>query len=438
MIFIYALRCRLPCGSLVFQPHAILHYSYSGILEKLKEIHPLPMLILEWRKVNNALTKVVHPMQRAKELCFDTKLYRIFPHCQFHTVTGRVIIAEPGLQNVPKDFDINLTTEDCISAHAVRHGSEQELATTAYVSLNSRVARTTSKVLPPVASDKLSSYGVSMRTAFIPSAGGILIAADYSQLELRIITHLSKDRRLLSILNNDGDVFRMIAAEINQCSADHVTEQQRQHTKAICYGIIYGIGAKSLAEKLEVSEDAASVFMEKFKNRFSGIKDFVQRAIEFVRSKGYVITMNGRRRYFSTINARSLHARGQAERQAVNTIVQGSAADLVKNAMINIDREIDCEFPIGKDDRSHKLHDLRAKRHLNDKTDRCYQRPKLVLQLHDELMYECHLCDKEKLIEIIKREMEQAMKLVVRLPVKVKAGNSWGEMEDCTFNGKKK
>eukprot|EP00112_Aurelia_sp_Birch-Aquarium-sp1_P005663 Seg1644.12_Seg1644.13 transcript_id=Seg1644.12_Seg1644.13/GoldUCD/mRNA.D3Y31 product="DNA polymerase theta" protein_id=Seg1644.12_Seg1644.13/GoldUCD/D3Y31 len=207
----------------------------KGILEKLKEIHPLPMLILEWRKVNNALTKVVHPMQRAKELCFDTKLYRIFPHCQFHTVTGRVIIAEPGLQNVPKDFDINLTTEDCSSAHAVRHGNEQELATTAYVSRNSRVARTTSKVLPPVASDKLSSYGVSMRTAFIPSAGGILIAADYSQLELRIITHSIERPRFCPHSEQDGRFSEMLALKYNTMSADHVTEQQRTY-QADCYG----------------------------------------------------------------------------------------------------------------------------------------------------------------------------------------------------------
>ena len=411
---------------------------YSGVLEKLKDLHPLPMLILEWRKVNNALTKVVHPMQRAKEFCNVTKLFRIFPHCQFHTVTGRVIIAEPGLQNVPKDFDISLTAEDYNSAHSFKHLRKKELAAKAYVSGNSHVISMTTKALPSAASDHLSSYAVSMRTAFVPSDGGILIAADYSQLELRIISHLSKDLRLLSILNNDGDVFRMIAAEINQCSADHVTEQQRQHTKAICYGIIYGIGAKALSEKLEVSENEASVFMEKFKNRFSGIKDFVRRTIEIVRSNGYVLTMNGRRRYFSTINARSMHARGQAERQAVNTIVQGSAADLVKNAMINIDREIDCEFPIRKHDNSWKMHDLGSRRRVNDESDKCYQRPKLVLQLHDELMYECHLSDKDRLIEIVKREMEQAMKLVVRLPVKVKAGNSWGDMEHCTCNGDKK
>ena len=401
-------------------------------------MHPLPMLILEWRKVNNALTKVVHPMQRAMEFCSITKLFRIFPRCQFHTVTGRVIIAEPGLQNVPKDFDINLTAEDYNNVHSFRRRSKKELSAKACVSGYSRVTKMTPNEVPPVTSDHLSSYAVSLRTAFIPSDDGILIAADYSQLELRIITHLSKDRGLLSILNNDGDVFRMIAAEMNQCSTDHVTEQQRQHTKAICYGIIYGIGAKSLAEKLKVTEDEANAFMEKFKRRFSGIKDFVRQVTEFVRSKGYVITMNGRRRYFSTINARSVHAKSQAERQAVNTMVQGSAADLVKNAMINIDREVNCEFPIGEHDYSRKMHDLRARRHVNDRNNRYYQRPKLVLQLHDELMYECHFCDKDRLIKIIKREMEQAMKLAVPLPVKVKAGNSWGEMKDCTFAVKRK
>ena len=328
-------------------------------------------------------------MQNAKEFCPSTSMQRIFSNCQYHTVTGRLVLGEPSVQNVPKEFEMLLSAEtgerDC-----------------------TRRSETSNKELT-------RSVSISMRTAFVPFKNGVFISADYSQLELRIITHLSQDNRLMEILNNGGDVFRMIAAEINQCDAAMVTSTQRQCTKHICYGIIYGIGARSLGEKLKIGEEEAGVFMDAFKNRFKGIKDFVKKTIEFARGKGYVLTLNNRRRYLSMINAKGIHMRGQAERQAVNTTVQGSAADLVKMAMVNIDACIDKQFgtaAINKHSRTRIL------------------KPRLVLHMHDELIYECHLSDKNQLARIVKTEMEQAVRLVVPLPVNVKIGKNWGELAD--------
>ncbi|KAK3748922.1 hypothetical protein QZH41_019878, partial [Actinostola sp. cb2023] len=216
------------------------------ILERLKTFHPLPGVVLEWRRVNCALTKVVYPVQRQNMFNPRVNMKRIYTTSQIHTATGRVSFAEPNLQNVPRDFEIDLPT----SASTIPPQGAQ------------RMNR---------ASD--SKFSVSMRTTFIPFEGGVMLAADYSQLELRLIAHLSGDERLLKLLNTGGDVFKMIAGSLNGVEPAAVSDVQRQQAKQICYGIIYGIGAKSLGEQLVVSEEDASVFIEKFKSRFSGIKE---------------------------------------------------------------------------------------------------------------------------------------------------------------------
>ena len=359
-------------------------------------------------------------MQRAKQHCEALSMFRIHPRCQFHTVTGRVIIAEPCLQHVPKDFDFEVSDEIEVN---VEDGKTARTSTPGKMRYGLRNAKELLKVRNTCSSS--IQKPISMRSTFVPQTGNILIAADYSQLELRIITHLSRDKRLLSILDNDGDVFRMIAAETNQCPTNRVTDQQRQTAKHICYGLIYGIGAKALAEKLKVSEEEANLFMEKFKNRFPGLREFTRRTIEFAKANGYVVTMGGRRRYFSTINSTSAQARGQAERQAVNTTVQGSAADLVKKAMINIDKRIADEFWLKDDYKCGESERKKcAMRHQNQIS------PMLVLQLHDELIYECCARDCKTFVAMLQEEMEQALKLEVRLPVKVKTGSSWGDLTE--------
>eukprot|EP00794_Sanderia_malayensis_P007880 gene7880-8731_t len=341
----------------------------KDVLEKLKDMHPLPMLILEWRRVHNALVKNVYPMQRSMSFSSSDSMNRIFFSCYFHTVTGRIMVAEPNLQNIPKEFEIRQPADILMGDG----GKEDRF--------------------------------VSLRKSFVPFEGGVLVAADYSQLELRLITHLSGDRRLMSILNNKGDVFRIIASEINRCSIDEVTDMQRQYAKHICYGIIYGMGAKSLGEKLNTSEEEAGMFIDMFKNKFRGVKEYIKETVKFVNENGYVLTLNKRRRYIPMINSKNIHSKLQAERQSVNTTIQGSAADLVKAAMVDIDRKIFDEF-------------------------REVRKPRLVLQMHDELIYECQISEKERLVQIVKTAMEQAAELEVVLPVKIKTGISWGDLQD--------
>ena len=370
-------------------------------------------------------------MQRAKIHSESLGMFRIHPRCQFHTVTGRVVITEPCLQHIPKDFDFeiqNHLNSDPTEIYRVSGEHDpSEVASSEDISRRQRRAITMRN------NNELYNSSVNrpicMRSVFVPQNGSLLIAADYSQLELRIITHLSGDKRLISILNNDGDVFRMIAAETNQCSITQVTALQRQTAKHICYGMIYGIGRTALAEKLKVSEEEASLFMEKFKNRFVGIKEFTQRTIESARSKGYVVTMGGRKRYFSALNSKVVQARSQAERQAVNTTVQGSAADLVKTAMINIEDRIAYEFC------SKSNYDLyKSDWKSRPKRSQSLYTPKLVLQLHDELIYECCARDCKKFVALLQKEMEQVFKLAIRLPVKIRSGTSWGEMTEWQTN----
>eukprot|EP00795_Rhopilema_esculentum_P004785 gene4785-21094_t len=397
----------------------------KGVLEKLKDLHPLPSVVLEWRKVNKALTSVVYPMQHLKEYCQSSKMFRIHSCYQLHTVTGRMIAIEPCIQNVPKDFDIVQDGEGT----AVEDIFQKTYSTRRPVRECTRLSFGEGD-----RPNEGAKHDISMRTTFVPAEGGILVSADYSQLELRIIAHLSRDQRLLSILNSEGDVFRMIAAEINQCHINEVNDQQRQSAKHICYGIIYGIGPKALAEKLHVNEDMASAFMEQFKCRFSGIREFTKRTVDFVRAKGYVLTMSGRKRYFSTINSRNAQSRSLAERQAVNTAIQGSAADLVKKAMIQIDKRISAEFP-EKTNTYNCPYDANVPIVAFGSTNDSRQmnanwlcKPRLILQLHDELIYECSVQEHKLFTSVMKTEMEQALKLAVRLPVKVRTGSSWGEL----------
>ncbi|XP_041351343.1 DNA polymerase theta-like [Gigantopelta aegis] len=403
----------------------------KDVLEKLKLFHPLPGVILEWRRITNALTKHVFPLQKEKMFCPKLDMYRIFSECQFHTATGRVSMSEPNLQNVPKDFQITLpdvigdspTGNGMAASHRNTRKSSrlrQEFAA------GRQVSRVTENSTAP-------SVAVSMRHAFIPFKGGVIVAADYSQLELRIIAHLSQDRKLISILNNDGDVFKMIAAQWKRTTVEEITAEYRQQAKQICYGMLYGIGPKALGEQIEVDENEAAVFMETFKSRYPGLRTYLRTVVDFCREKGYVETIMGRRRYLSTIKDTNPHARAQAERQAVNTTVQGSAADLVKTAMVRIDDGLRTRFPDCHFTHRHRTEPVYDNLQSQKSSVDVSMTPKgafPVLQLHDELIYEVSTRELTAAAQLIKHHMEHAMKLSVHLPVKVKVGPSWGRLED--------
>ncbi|KAK9874988.1 hypothetical protein WA026_005803 [Henosepilachna vigintioctopunctata] len=279
-----------------------------------------------------------------------------------HTSTGRITMCEPNIQNVAKNFEfINPLTHE--------------------------------KVL------------ISCRSIFLPRKGCVFLSADYCQLELRMLAHLSEDELLCKILSSRGDIFKTIAAKWNHISEELVTDILRAQTKQICYGIIYGIGSKALAEQLRIDIEDASVFMENFKNTYPGIKVYIQKVINKCRDDGFIETLCGRRRYLPRIKDENGAIRSHVERQAVNSTIQGSAADLVKRAMRKIEQNFDLHFKPS-------------------------EKPALVLHLHDELLFEVNQQYLAKTTKIIKQSMESSLPLRVPFPVKLKIGKSWGTLTE--------
>ncbi|XP_059677103.1 DNA polymerase theta [Gavia stellata] len=409
----------------------------KDVLEKLKMLHPLPGLILEWRRINNAITKVVFPLQREKRLNSALGMERIYPVSQTHTATGRITFTEPNIQNVPRDFEIEMPTVVEESPPSRAHGNVNSRA------LSGGRCRKRSSILPNggkvQAEDRSEERGipfsVSMRHAFVPFPGGLILAADYSQLELRILAHLSGDCRLIQALNGGTDVFKSIAAEWKMIDPEAVGDRTRQQAKQICYGIIYGIGAKSLAEQMGIDENEAANYIESFKSRYTGIQKFLRETVRSCRRDGFVQTILGRRRYLPAINDPNPYSKAHAERQAVNTTVQGSAADIVKAATVNIQRRLEAFSSVIK---SHGHLESSFQRDKAGRLARKRNRGILhpisggffILQLHDELLYEVAEDDVIQVAQIVKYEMENAIKLSVKLNVKVKVGPSWGDLQD--------
>ncbi|XP_063250098.1 DNA polymerase theta [Prinia subflava] len=409
----------------------------KDVLEKLKTLHPLPGLILEWRRINNAITKVVFPLQREKRLNSALGMERIYPISQTHTATGRVTFTEPNIQNVPRDFEIEMPTVVEESPPSQAHGNVNSCA-----ALGGR-CRKRSTVLPNGLKVQAANrseergipFSVSMRHAFVPFPGGLILAADYSQLELRILAHLSCDCRLIQALNGGTDVFKTIAAEWKMIDPKAVGDRTRQQAKQICYGIIYGIGAKSLGEQMGIDENEAANYIDSFKSRYTGVQKFLRDTVQSCRRDGFVQTILGRRRYLPAIKDPNPYSKAHAERQAVNTTVQGSAADIVKTATVNIQRRLEAFSSV------IKSHGHLESSFARDQTGRLSRRRNagmlhpirggfFILQLHDELLYEVAEDDVIQVAQIVKHEMENAIKLSVKLNVKVRIGPSWGDLQD--------
>ena len=364
----------------------------KDVLEKLQRHHRLPGVILEWRRINNAVTRTMYPIQKVRQFNAMLGTDRIHAVCQTHTATGRVAVCDPNLQNVPKEFDIGtavtMTTSPCSVRVVSRQGKIQCL---------------------PYPVKTITATSICMRNFFTASFGALLLAADYSQLELRLIAHLSQDKKLKSILSSGGDVFKMIASQWLSVEIEQVSAKERQQAKQICYGMIYGIGASALAEQLRVSEGEAIRFIDSFKAQYSGLKSYLRETITKCQQCGYVETLLGRKRYLPAIHSTNLLAKSQAERQAVNTTIQGSAADLVKMAMVNADRKLLEKYPPREDE------------------NRCGGM--LVLQIHDELLYDVVEEDLLSVAKIVQQELEHALELSVPLPVKLQVGVAWGSLE---------
>ncbi|XP_036907433.1 DNA polymerase theta isoform X2 [Sturnira hondurensis] len=408
----------------------------KDVLSKLRALHPLPGLILEWRRITHAITKVVFPLQRERRLHPVLGMERVYPVSQSHTATGRITFTEPNIQSVPRDFEIQMPTlvgENPPSQAQGkgllpmgREGNKKSCG------LNSGHQTQREQRTP----DRGVSFSVSVRHAFVPFPGGIILAADYSQLELRILAHLSHDTRLIQVLNAGADVFRSIAAEWKMIEPESVGDDLRQQAKQICYGIIYGMGAKSLGEQMGVKENDAACYIESFRSRYTGINHFVEETVKNCERDGFVQTILGRRRYLPGIKDNNPYHKAHAERQAINTTVQGSAADIVKIATVNIQKQLET-FPS-----IFKSHGHRESALQSDGTGGLLPKRGLpevfgpvrggffILQLHDELLYEVAEEDVVQVAQIVKNEMENAIKLSVKLKVKVKIGGSWGALKD--------
>ena len=377
----------------------------KDILEKIAHLHPLLSLILEWRRITNTISKVVYPLSKEAVWHSELSAHRIHYTCLFHTATGRVNVANPNLQNVPKTYRIGEDVGGNSEVPSVPFGEEER----------------------KLKEEEDCSTSVCMRNVFVACKGRVLLAADYSQLELRILAHLSGDKRLREVLNSNGDVFKLIACHWLNKSVEQVTKSERQQAKSICYGMVYGIGARALAEQLKVTDEDALQFMDSFMAQFPSVKAYVEKTVDFCRNNGYITTYSGRRRRLPAIHSTNAAARSQAERQAVNSSIQGSAADIVKMAMIAIDSHLS-NPQVG-------LHvGAMPKRTCNGAVHTLYDcQGLLVLQVHDELVFEVNEGSVAAVAHLIQHWMESAAELSVRLPVKLHCGQSWGSLVELNL-----
>ncbi|KRY38698.1 DNA polymerase theta, partial [Trichinella spiralis] len=339
------------------------------VLENLAQLHPLPGIILEFRQLSAALTNYIYPLLRINRYlctncnCVFSTQERIIGKYDWYTATGRLIMHEPNLQIVPKFLEI------------------------------------------PNGNNTLH-----IREIFVASEGCTLLSADFSQLELRILAHLSNDSKLIKILKEKIDVFTEIAAKMNSIDRSAVNEIQRNRAKQICYALIYGMCPKSLAAELGTDEEQAIQFYNNFKKLFPDVTRWLIETTEKCRSRGFCVTLANRVRYFAAIRSSATSDKLHAERQAINTTVQGSASDIFKIALRKV--------YLALDDYTKK----------NGQMNNAQTLAKIIFQIHDELMLEVTNSNVEAVATIVKHSMETAVSLRVDLPVRIKHGNSWGTM----------
>ena len=318
----------------------------SDILEKLLQEHPVIEKILEYRslvKLNSTYVEGLIPY-------INAKTQRI--HSYFHqtiTATGRISSTEPNLQNIPTRVE----------------------------------------------------QGKQIRKAFNTKDGRIFIDADYSQIELRVLAHISKDEHMIDAFKNNEDIHKQAASKVLGIPIEKVTKEQRSEAKAVNFGIVYGISDYGLAQQLGISNKKAKEYIKQYLEKYSGVKAFMDNIVEKAKEDGYVETLFHRRRYIPELKSNNYMIRQFGSRAAMNTPIQGTAADIMKIAMINVFNKLQEE-------------NLDAK---------------LVLQIHDELIIECDEKIKEKVKEILQDCMENAVKLDVPLNVETSEATSWYDVK---------
>ncbi|MFA5075920.1 MAG: DNA polymerase I [Patescibacteria group bacterium] len=249
-----------------------------------------------------------------------------------------------------------------------------------------------------------TELGGQIRRAFVAEKGYQILAADYSQIELRIVASLAEDKKMLEIFQNNEDIHTATAAEINGVKLSEVTKEMRRNAKEVNFGVLYGMGAYGLAWRTGISREQAQEFITKYFSAFSGVEQFIRETLASAREHGYVETLFGRVRYLPEISSGLAQVRNAAERMAINAPIQGTAADLIKLAMIQVDQKLKQEFQPDE--------------------------VKMVLQVHDELVFEVKNSVVKKAARLIQETMENVYKLRVPIEVKIEVGDNWGETKE--------
>ena len=245
-----------------------------------------------------------------------------------------------------------------------------------------------------------TANGQKIRRAFIPRGSDyILMAADYSQIELRVIASMSNEKNMIDAFVNNQDIHTMTASKIYNVDPENVTREQRGNAKTVNFGIIYGVSAFGLSQQTDLNRSESKVMIDNYFLNYPGLKKYMSDQIDFARNNGYVETIMGRRRYLQNINSQNNMLRSSSERNAINAPIQGSAADIIKIAMININSEL-------------KKQSLKSK---------------MLLQVHDELVFDVHKSEKDQIKDIVKTTMESAVKLKVPLKIDLEFGKNWLE-----------
>ena len=314
----------------------------ADVLEKLRDKHPIVNFIMEYRQLAklkstycDGLTAVVNPNTH--------RIHSVFT--QTVTVTGRLSSTEPNLQNIPTRTEL----------------------------------------------------GREIRKMFVAKDGYVLVDADYSQIELRVLAHIANDETMINAFRNNEDIHAVTASQVLGIPLEDVTKEQRSSAKAVNFGIVYGIGEFSLAQDLHISVKEAKAYIESYLEKYHGVRNYMESIKEQAKKDGYVKTMLNRIRYIPELKSPNYNIRQFGERVALNTPVQGTAADIIKLAMVRVDNRL-----------------------INEGL-----KSKLILQVHDELIVEAHKDEVDKVKQILSEEMQGAMELNVPLKVDMSTGHSW-------------
>jgi DNA polymerase-1 len=316
------------------------------VLEGLRSVHPIIEPIIEYRQLSklkstyiDALPGLVNPRTKRLHTSFN----------QTRTATGRLSSSEPNLQNIP-----------------IR-----------------------------------GEHGREIRQAFIAPPGCHLLSADYSQIDLRVLAHLSQDPALLETFHRDGDIHTATAVRLFGVAEDKITEDMRRLAKTVNFGVIYGMSSYGLEQATELSREEANEFIVSYFNKYPKVSEYLESTKKLARESGYVQTILGRRRAIPEVNSPNRNLREAAERMAINMPVQGTSADIIKVAMVKLDKEM-------------------IKRRLKSK---------LLLQVHDELIFEVPGDELAEMRELVSHIMSTSLELSLPLRVDVKTGENWGQME---------